>query len=450
MSYNPIPLKWLNIMLNTIAQYLIPPTKCARFMYLCSTIIYYSLSSNKGDDMTEVELKKIQNASGSHNYIICTAFTHLYGQLGYSTAEFSECPLANPLSQPNQKKLNNIILFLDNRNNDGHLLANTPQPTLPNGSAFIDVENVQDLSGLDNTKWTPLKHSNNVTQTYLTPNWGNVIPPVADVLTTYMDIAAANYNADRSQEIQDMMNVYNNLNNTQRAIAEYFQGGKVAPPGIWNIWGLYTAEALNWNDTELSRFAYYLNTAMFMSSIACWKIKRQYFQSRPIQMIRSLSQTNVKTWDGTIPPDGSRIWKPFQQQNGRTPPFPDFTSGHSTFSSAAATIFDHFCPVAFDEIDFKPFALSHALMISPLLDNEHPNTVKKVMCDFGSSDVPQGDSPEPFPTTGVCLSFGSWQELAQLSGISRIYGGIHCQSANQAGLIIGTRVGYDVIKAKGA
>jgi len=447
MSYNPTSYKWLKSMMDTVAQYLLPPTRCARFMYLCSTIIYYTTSCNKLNDMNESELPHIAKSRGEHDYIIYQGYLHLYDQLNYSTSNLTVCTLNKPLNTENQQKLNNIITFLNNRDEDGWKDANV-QPEFPNGSAFIDVENIQDLSELDNSKWTPLKHSNNVTQTYLTPYWGNVEPPINGILDNYMDIASDNFIADRSQEIVDMMGVYNNLNDTQRCVAEYFQGGQVTPPGIWNIWGLYTAQALNWNNIELAKFFYYLNTAMFMCSIAAWKVKLEYFQSRPIQLIRSLSQTNVRTWDFTIPVDGSRIWKPFQQQDGRTPPFPDYISGHSTFSSAAATIFDHFCSLGFDEIDFEPLSSEHALMISPLLNNAHPNTVKKVLCNFGSSDVPQGDSPLPFPTTGIVLSFNNWQELAQLSGISRIYGGIHCQSANQGGLIIGTNIGHDVIQEK--
>ena len=177
-------------------------------------------------------------------------------------------------------------------------------------------------------------------------------------------------------------------------------------------------------------------------------MKLEYFQSRPVQLIRALSPRHVRTWDGTIPSDGNRIWNSFQQENGRAPPFPDFISGHSTFSSGSAIIFDYFCNIAFDEINFKPFSLAHGLMISPMLNNTYPSTVKNVMFALGSSDVPQGDSPHPFPTTGIALNFNSWHELAELSGISRIYGGIHCQCANNAGLIIGSCIGNDIIKAK--
>lgn len=75
------------------------------------------------------------------------------------------------------------------------------------------------------------------------------------------------------------------------------------------------------------------------------------------------------------------------------------------------------------------------------------NTVKRIMCQSGSSDVSQGASAFEFPSTAVCMNFSSWDELAELSGISRIYGGIHCQSANQTALLIGHKIGMDVIQS---
>lgn len=37
--------------------------------------------------------------------------------------------------------------------------------------------------------------------------------------------------------------------------------------------------------------------------------------------------------NGTVFMNGSE-WNPFQPSNARTPPFPSFTSGHSTFGGA--------------------------------------------------------------------------------------------------------------------
>ncbi len=49
------------------------------------------------------------------------------------------------------------------------------------------------------------------------------------------------------------------------------------------------------------------------------------------------------------------------------------------------------------------------------------------------------------PACPIKLTFNSWREIANLSGISRIYGGIHGNNANYSGLIIGELIANDII-----
>ena len=80
-----------------------------------------------------------------------------------------------------------------------------------------------------------------------------------------------------------------------------------------------------------------------------------------------------------------------------TPPFPEYTSGHSTFSGAAAVVL-----AAFFHRDRVAFTV-------------------------GSDDLP-----------GVVRFYDSFSEAALESGMSRIYGGIHFMSANLYGLLSGS------------
>ena len=63
-----------------------------------------------------------------------------------------------------------------------------------------------------------------------------------------------------------------------------------------------------------------LNMAMMDAAIVCWDAKYVYFNPRPPQM-----NNTIKTVTGL-------------------PNFPSYTSGHSTFSAAAATILGHIIP----------------------------------------------------------------------------------------------------------
>ena len=88
-----------------------------------------------------------------------------------------------------------------------------------------------------------------------------------------------------------------------------------------------------------------------------------------------------------------------------TPPFPSYTSGHSTFSGAAATTLARF---------------------------------------FGSDDVRFDSTSEGLP--GVRRSYDGFWAAANEAGRSRIYGGIHYEFDNADGLTLGRSVADSVIE----
>jgi membrane-associated phospholipid phosphatase len=83
-----------------------------------------------------------------------------------------------------------------------------------------------------------------------------------------------------------------------------------------------------------------------------------------------------------------------------TPPFPAYTSGHSTSSAAGAAVLANF---------------------------------------FGTDAVSFTTTSDDFP--GVSRSFSSFSAAAAEAGISRVYGGIHWQYDNVDGLTSGAAVG---------
>jgi hypothetical protein len=119
--------------------------------------------------------------------------------------------------------------------------------------------------------------------------------------------------------------------------------------------------------------------------MCCWDEKFRSNRIRPETAIR-------KYIDPT--------WKPFLQ----TPPFPEYLSGHSTISSASATILTHYFG-----------------------DN------------FTYTDTVEERYGLPART------FHSFQEAAEEAGISRFYGGIHFMDAIDNGRTQGLKVGEWVI-----
>jgi hypothetical protein len=96
--------------------------------------------------------------------------------------------------------------------------------------------------------------------------------------------------------------------------------GTYTPPGHWNdIAEEYIAGA-KYSEVRAARAFALLNMAMHDAAVGCWETKFFYFNPRPSQM-----DPSIKTVTGV-------------------PNFPAFTSGHSTFSAAAATVLSYLFP----------------------------------------------------------------------------------------------------------
>jgi hypothetical protein len=127
--------------------------------------------------------------------------------------------------------------------------------------------------------------------------------------------------------------------------------------------------------------------------ICCWEMKYTYGYLRPITYIHDAAGLNDPAWN-TAPGIGGG--------NIATPPFPEYTSGHSTQSGAAA------------------FVLTDLLGNVEFVDDTH--------ADLGLAS----------------RRFSSFAEAAQEAAISRLYGGIHYRAAIERGVDQGVCVG-DVI-----
>jgi hypothetical protein len=118
----------------------------------------------------------------------------------------------------------------------------------------------------------------------------------------------------------------------------------------------------------------------------CWREKYHSNRIRPETAIRKL-----------IDP----TWKPFLQ----TPPFPEYPSGHSTVSSAAAVILTHFMGENFSYVD--------------------------------TVETRYGIEARPFK---------SFNQAAEEASISRFYGGIHFMDGITSGQSQGKKLGNHILK----
>ncbi len=154
-----------------------------------------------------------------------------------------------------------------------------------------------------------------------------------------------------------------------------------------------------------------MTNAIFDGGIVAWDAKRAFNSVRPVTAIPFLFQgQQIQAWGGpfkgTITMDG-RNWTPYQPSTFPTPPFPECSSGHSTFSAAGAEI-------------LKLFTESDAF----------GNSVSFLA---GTSKIEPGHTPAQ-PLT---LTWNTFTDAANQAGISRRYGGIHFEAGDQTGRVTG-------------
>jgi membrane-associated phospholipid phosphatase len=330
-----------------------------------------------------------------------------------------------------------------NRQNDGWVAASQfPAPsTLPNGSTFLEVTQAQDFMNATEypnpLQWTPLS-INGSQKKYLTATWNSVRSTCLSD-SQELDIKSlASQNkltgVQRELEVAVLYSLTHALTDEQKIIAEFWAGGPgtPAPPGI-AIWMWRQTAALSATSSyKVIYSALELSIALFEASRLVWGLKLEFEEARPIQEIRRLySGEQAIKYDGTQIP--ANLWVPFQPPTFVTPPFPDFPSGHSTFSQALANVMTLWFGAT---LPSESFTTTTATFVAPVLPSIATLSLRSFPIQQGASDI----QPGIVPATPLTLTFGTWQDMAESAGLSRQYGGIHCQSAHLGGQVVANGV----------
>lgn len=128
--------------------------------------------------------------------------------------------------------------------------------------------------------------------------------------------------AQFKKELDEVLYYSRNYDHERMRIVSFWADGvnTYTPPGHWNAIAAEAFAGQNFSEPRWARNMALLNMAMMDAAIACWDTKFLYFNPRPSQV-----NPEIKTLTGL-------------------PNFPSYTSGHSTFSGAAATVLGHLLP----------------------------------------------------------------------------------------------------------
>ena len=224
---------------------------------------------------------------------------------------------------------------------------------------------------------------------YLLPQWGFVVPFGMSNSSQFRpsgppSLDSQQYAADYNEVKQLGAAVGSTRTEDQTQIALFWAdgAGTETPPGHWNSIAQTIAAARGNTLEENARLFALLNIAMADAAICSWDAKYTFHFWRPVTAI-AFAEPELN-------------WMSFIV----TPPFPDYISGHSTFSGAAATVLALF---------------------------------------YDTGDLPFTTGSDFLP--GVYRSFPTCLDAAREAAVSRLYGGIHFRSANEDGLQAGISIG---------
>jgi hypothetical protein len=240
-------------------------------------------------------------------------------------------------------------------------------------------------------QWEPTLGADGSPVAALLPDWGTIRPFVLPSGAACAISAPPGYaehpESPFYREAREVYDAGQNLTAEQRAIAAFWAdnpGSTPTPPGHWIA--LLTQLLREDNHTlDVAAEAYAkLGMAVADAFILCWHAKYQYNLVRPVTYINAV-----------IDPD----WMPLIP----TPPFPEYPSGHSVQSAAAAVVLTDL------------FGANYAFV-----DHTHER---------------RGLAPR---------AFDSFAQAAREAAISRLYGGIHFRAAIEVGLQQGECVGQRI------
>jgi hypothetical protein len=225
-------------------------------------------------------------------------------------------------------------------------------------------------------------------QAPLLPGWGDnrpmALPAVADFIAgpphDYSEDGGSAFHAE-AREVYDVSRA---ATAGTEVIARFWSDDPMltfTPPGHWVSILLQLAAQDALPVERFAAAAARLGIVANDTFIACWSAKFRYNRLRPVTYIRRVLDKD---------------WTPMLI----TPPFPEYTSGHSCLSGGAA------------EVLASTFGAER-----PFADETH---------------LREGFEPR---------RFASLRAAAEEAAMSRLYGGIHFRNANEQGLEQGRRVG---------
>ncbi len=434
-------LQWNQLTLDAIRCTKTSPPLAARALAMVHTAMYdawsvYNECANSTSTATYIKVLDHKNCTADNRRKACSyaayrvlmdlfwlvlpseskgVFRDFMCEMGYDPDDTS-------LDLTKPQGIGNLMarLLIECRHGDGsNQLGTLHAPPWSDYAGYLPVNPPGEL--LDLNYWQPIRteseEGTTVAQSFLLPHWGLTKPFALEYQWQFRPGKPFTRNQPEFKEqVREVIEYSARLTDEKKAIAEYWADGPgtYTPPGHWCEIAQFVAGKKRYGNSQCIQLFFALSNALLDASIACWDCKHHFDYVRPVTAVREIYKSQeIEAWGG--PRQGPGVIKGANWQSYiPTPPFPEYVSGHSTFSSAAATILR--CFTGSDEF-------------------EGCTTIEK-----GSSGIEPGMTPEK----AIVLDWPTFTFAAQQAGESRLFGGIHFRMGNVEGQQLGVKVGQCV------
>ncbi len=298
-----------------------------------------------------------------------------------------------------------------------------------NGEAYFNYVGYEPVNSADNNvdinRWQPKYFSDGKGGQFapecLTPFWDKVQPIVLKSGDQFRPGPPPLVGSEQlKEEVAEVIALQANLTDEQKALVEFMRDGpkSVQQAGHWLKFAQDVSRRDNHTLDEDVKMYFYNQVVAMDAFIASWDSKMFYDYARPYALVHEYySGQTITAWGGPgkgmIEMDGNQ-WRPYSPDIFLCPPFPSYTSGHSTISGGCAEALKLWTgsDVFGEEVELVAGALTE---------------------------------PDNLGAT-VTINFPTFTETAEMAGMSRVMGGYHIQADNVAGLKLGRDVAHECWK----
>jgi hypothetical protein len=309
--------------------------------------------------------------------------------------------LENALNVQYQSEINNAEIFQRSKDFGRTVAERIYSWSTTDGSLNVNQPYVMSALPL----WQPTAPN---PSTVADPYWGNNRLLVQGSTTGTDSPLPPPYSIDPNSAyyamVKEVYDVNKNLTSEQREIAKFwddnpfvvehsghlmFGNKKITPGGHWMGIAAIASKQTHADEVKIAKAYAMTAIALFDAFISCWDAKYKWSYIRPVTVINDKIE---KTWTSLL----------------QTPPFPEYTSGHSTITASAATV------------------------LTQLYGD-----------DFAFQDT------SDLRYIGMQRHFDSFLQASDECSVSRLYGGIHYRLSVDKGAEAGRKIGKYIINKLG-